>query len=277
MLSTTSIRKLLCVAAMTFAFASTAGATDVILARSFISNAGSDNNASTTGCAVTAPCRTLAGAYPATESGGEIVMMNPGGYGCVTITTPISIIGVDGSTSTTSNGACIVITVPGNGNVLIRNLEITGVNVPGTVGVQLNSGQLTLLDAHLKMLGTAVLVGNNSATAHADIIDGDIIGNTIGIESNGAGVNTCCSNPPYVGTKTLVRLNGGSMINNTTALQMTNAATDTNGNCENTFWGFTMNGFPNVNLAGFTNFLTSNVTNCTLQTYYSNASQPAPN
>ena len=275
---TGSIRILLCVAAMTFALASAANAT---LVRTFISNAGNDSNASGSGCVVTAPCRTLAGAYPDTDSGGEIVMMDPGGYGCLTITTPLSIVGTNGATSTATSGACIVITAPSD-NVLIRDLEITGANVSGTIGVQLNSGLLTLVNTHLKMLGTGVLVGNNSATAHADIINSDIVGNTIGIETNGAGVNTSGGNPPYTGTKTLVRLNGGSIINNTTALAMINAAGDTNGNCENTFWSFTTNGQPTVNMAGFTNFLTQSPPpgppySCGLQTYYSNSSSPAPN
>jgi hypothetical protein len=279
MLFTGSIRILMCVAAMTFALASAANASQLV--RSFISNTGNDSNASGGGCVVTAPCRTLTGAYPDTESGGEIVMMDPGGYGCLTITTPLSIIGTNGATSTATSGACIVITVAGNGNVLIRDLEITGANVAGTIGVQLNSGLLTLVNAHLKMLGTGILVGNNSATAHADIINADIVGNTIGIETNGAGVNTSVGNPPYTGTKTLVRLNGGSIINNATALNMINAAPDTNGNCENTFWSFTFNGFPTVNMAGFTNFI-ANTPNgppfsCGLQTYYSNSSSPAPN
>jgi hypothetical protein len=128
MLLTGSFRILICVAAMTFALASGANAA---LVRTFISSAGNDSNASGGGCIVTAPCRTLAGAYPGTVSGGEIVMMDPGGYGCLTITTPLSIIGTNGATSTATSGACIVITVPSSGNVLIRDLEITGANAAG--------------------------------------------------------------------------------------------------------------------------------------------------
>ena len=279
MLLTGSFRILICVAAMTFALASGANAA---LVRTFISSAGNDSNASGGGCIVTAPCRTLAGAYPGTVSGGEIVMMDPGGYGCLTITTPLSIIGTNGATSTATSGACIVITVPSSGNVLIRDLEITGANAAGTIGVQLNSGLLTLVNAHLKMLGIGVLVGNNSATAHADIINSDIVGNTIGIETNGAGVDTSSGNPPYTGTKTLVRLSGGSIINNVTALSMINATGEANGgNCENTFWTFTNNGQPTVNMAGFTNFITftpsSPPYSCNMPTYYSNPSSPAPN
>jgi hypothetical protein len=287
---TGSFWKLLCVAAMTFGLASAANAT---LVRTFISNSGNDSNASSSGCIVTAPCRTLAGAYPDTESGGEIVMMDPGGYGCLTITTPLSIIGTNGATSTATSGACIVITVPSSGVVHIRDLEITGANVAGTIGVQLNSGQLTLVNAHLKMLGTGIVVGATSepaavhaqtvsiiSIAHADIINADIVGNTIGIETNGAGVNTSSGSPPYPTAPILVRLNGGSIIDNTTALEMINAAADGNGNCENTFWSFTTDGNPTVNVAGFTTFFSPSSSTppyCNFQTYYSNTSSPAPN
>jgi hypothetical protein len=76
-------------------------------------------------------------------------------------------------------------------------------------------------------------------------------------------------------------MNGGSIVNNATALNMINAAGDMNGNCENTFYSFTFNGFPTINIAGFTNFITNTPTsppyNCNMPTYYSNSSSPAPN
>src|SRR6202041_3501453 len=96
---------------------------------------------------------------------------------------------------------------------------------------------------------------NNSSTAHADIINSDIDDCITGIETNGAGVNTSSGNPPYTGTQTLVRFNGSSIIDSGTALLMSHPTADGNGNCENTFWSFTTNGQPTVNIAGFTTFL----------------------
>src|SRR5262245_44935120 len=63
--------------------------------RSFISANGLDTNA----CTRTAPCRTLQKAHDETNSGGEISLLDPGGYGTVTITKAISIVN-DGVGST---------------------------------------------------------------------------------------------------------------------------------------------------------------------------------
>src|SRR5258705_9770281 len=56
--------------------------------RSFISANGVDTNA----CTRTAPCRTLQKAHDSTSASGEINMLDPAGYGTVTIAKSISII-----------------------------------------------------------------------------------------------------------------------------------------------------------------------------------------
>jgi hypothetical protein len=233
-----SSQNLLCVAAMTFALASSANATTLF--RTFISNSGNDSNASGAGCVVTAPCRTLSGAYAATQAGGEIVMMNPSGYGCVTITGSLSILGTDGATSTATSGACITITAATTDKVVIRNLQITGSTVSGTIGIQLNAGQVILRDSGLKMLGTGMVVGNGSSTAHADIINSDIIGNTLGIQTNGAGVPFNSGIGQYLTSAcpcmTLVRINGGNYVDNTTVFTENNP-TSSGGQPTATIWG----------------------------------------
>jgi hypothetical protein len=254
---TGSIRFLMCVAAMTFALASAANASPLV--RTFISNAGNDSNASGGGCVVTAPCRTLAGAYPDTESGGEIVMMNPGGYGCLTITTPLSILGTDGATSTATSGACIVISAGSTDKVYIRNLEITGANVSGTIGIQLNTGNLILRNCGLKYLTTGLVVGNNSATVRADVINTDIIGNTTGIETNGTGSNVSSGNP-VPGAAVLVRLKGGNSVDNTTAFYEQNPGVNTP-QINDTFYMFSpSSGLWSMSVTGYTTLLSSSVT-----------------
>src|SRR5215813_3790315 len=56
--------------------------------RTWVSGVGDDANP----CSRTAPCKTFAGAISKTASGGEINVLDPGGFGGVTITKPISII-----------------------------------------------------------------------------------------------------------------------------------------------------------------------------------------
>ncbi len=53
----------------------------------FVSGKGTDSGA----CPVTAPCRSFAFALTQTAAGGEIDVLDPAGYGTVTIAKPISI------------------------------------------------------------------------------------------------------------------------------------------------------------------------------------------
>src|SRR3954449_2652617 len=55
--------------------------------RTWVSGVGDDANP----CSRTAPCKTFAGAISKTASGGEINVLDPGGFGGVTITKPITI------------------------------------------------------------------------------------------------------------------------------------------------------------------------------------------
>src|SRR5437870_7542941 len=56
--------------------------------RTWVSGVGDDANP----CSRTAPCKTFAGAISKTAAKGEINVLDPGGYGGVTITKSISII-----------------------------------------------------------------------------------------------------------------------------------------------------------------------------------------
>src|SRR5438445_3623083 len=63
--------------------------------RTWVSGVGDDANP----CSRTAPCKTFAGAISKTAAAGEISVLDPGGYGAVTITKSISIVaaGAEGS------------------------------------------------------------------------------------------------------------------------------------------------------------------------------------
>src|SRR5450432_1294959 len=55
--------------------------------RTWVSGVGDDVNP----CSRTAPCKTFAGAISKTSAGGEINVLDPGGFGAVTITKSITI------------------------------------------------------------------------------------------------------------------------------------------------------------------------------------------
>lgn len=91
--------------------------------RTWVSGVGDDVNP----CSRTAPCKTLAGAISKTATGGEISILDPGGFGAVTITKSITIDGggIKGSIlSAGTNG--IIINAP-DASVTIRNFSINGV------------------------------------------------------------------------------------------------------------------------------------------------------
>src|SRR5712672_1274988 len=54
--------------------------------RTWVSGVGDDVNP----CSRTAPCKTFAGAISKTASGGEIDVLDPGGFGTVTVTKPMT-------------------------------------------------------------------------------------------------------------------------------------------------------------------------------------------
>jgi len=109
--------------------------------RTWVSGVGDDANP----CSRTAPCKTFAGAISKTATGGEINVLDPGGFGAVTITKPITI-SSDSSTAgvlvSGTNG--IVVSLPGAGVVNLRGLDIDGLGT-GLVGVNVLSGNGTVV------------------------------------------------------------------------------------------------------------------------------------
>ncbi|MBV9927786.1 MAG: hypothetical protein JOZ96_22390 [Acidobacteria bacterium] len=117
-----------------FASAANAQAT-----RTWVSGVGADDNP----CSRTAPCKTFAGAYSKTATGGEISVLDPAGYGTITIGKSITIDGGSGAgwASILASGVSGAIIVnPGAGGVVrLRNISING-NGTGTDGIRFLSG-----------------------------------------------------------------------------------------------------------------------------------------
>ena len=105
--------------------------------RTWVSGVGDDANP----CSRTAPCKTFAGAISKTAAGGEINVLDPGGFGAVTITKAITISswGFEaGVLVSGTNG--IVVAVPNAGDIVIlRGLDIEGLGT-GLNGVSVTTG-----------------------------------------------------------------------------------------------------------------------------------------
>jgi hypothetical protein len=74
------------------AFAVTSAPAFAAAQRTFVASTGSDANA----CSLVAPCRTFGRAITQTSAGGEVIVLDSGGYGPVTIAQSVSIIAPPG-------------------------------------------------------------------------------------------------------------------------------------------------------------------------------------
>lgn len=92
--------------------------------RTWVSGVGDDANP----CSRTAPCKTFAGAISKTADNGEISVLDPGGFGAVTITKSITINGdgtLAGIQNSGTNGVIINCTTA-NCAVTLRSISING-------------------------------------------------------------------------------------------------------------------------------------------------------
>src|SRR5262249_31818932 len=112
--------------------------------RTFVSGLGSDSNP----CSIHSPCRSFAQAITLTNPGGEITILDPGGYGPATITKAISIVndgvGEAGVTETTAIDA-ITVAAGVNDEVNLRGLTLVGGGV-GNNGVTITGGGLVKIE-----------------------------------------------------------------------------------------------------------------------------------
>jgi hypothetical protein len=116
--------------------------------RTWVSGVGDDANP----CSRTAPCKTFAGAISKTADKGEISVLDPGGFGVVTITKGITINGTGTLAGILSAGSPSAITVndvnaavPNSSVVIIRDVSMNGAGT-GTSGVRYLSGKTVMLD-----------------------------------------------------------------------------------------------------------------------------------
>jgi hypothetical protein len=121
------------IAILTLCFASMAQAQAT---RTWVSGVGDDANP----CSRTAPCKTFAGAISKTAIGGEISVLDPGGFGAVTITKSITINGEGTLAGILAAGTVGVIVNPSSTSVVtLRNISIVGAGT-GTDGIRILNG-----------------------------------------------------------------------------------------------------------------------------------------
>ncbi len=99
--------------------------------RTWVSGVGDDANP----CSRTAPCKTFAGAISRTASFGIISVLDPAGYGAVTITKSITIENVGDVASILASGVNgVVVNAAATDTVVLRGLFIDGTSPGGPSG-----------------------------------------------------------------------------------------------------------------------------------------------
>jgi len=156
------------------------------LTRTFVSSSGVDTNP----CTVTAPCASFAHAYTLTQPTGIIAALDPGKYGPLTITYPVTVNGNGWAAITgLAQGNGITISA-GLGNVILTGLEVDGAGA-GYNGIVFNSGaSLTVSNCIVKdFISSNATSGNGIMIAPTTgTIDFTIV-NTTALNNASAGIH----------------------------------------------------------------------------------------
>jgi len=216
----------------------TAGFATVVQAqatRTWVSGVGDDANP----CSRTAPCKTFAGAISKTATSGEINVLDPGGFGGVTITKSISIIADHVEAGVLVSGTnAIIINAPATATVVLEGLDIEGLGT-GINGVHIIAGAVVNINrcSIHHFTGNGVNLASSTANSRVFVRDSFITQNAGGVNVQGNAVaNTASISNTLIdgNTSFAVQANGaGNLVavvrsiltNSPTGISLLNTAT----------------------------------------------------
>src|ERR1700728_342435 len=167
------------------------------LTRSFVSSSGMDSNP----CNITQPCATFAQAYTTVGANGIVAALDPGKYGPLTITGPVTINGNGWAAITgPANGSGITINAGSTDNIILICLELDGAGA-ATRGVQFNSG------GTLSIRGSMILNFNGPGVSFAPTGSSQLFVSDTLISNNGA-VTNGDANGIYISAASSTSLSG---------------------------------------------------------------------
>jgi hypothetical protein len=111
--------------------------------RTWVSGVGDDANP----CSRTAPCKTFAGAISKTAPGGEISVLDPGGFGTINITKAITLNGTGtlaGILAANVNG--VLVNAQAADTIILRDISINGANTTTGNGIRYIAGGSVMVD-----------------------------------------------------------------------------------------------------------------------------------
>jgi hypothetical protein len=150
--------------------------------RTWISGVGNDANP----CSRTAPCKTFAGAISKTATGGEIDILDPGGFGAVTITKSITFDGGGGQVgSVLVSGTDGIVVAAGSTDVVtLRNLRLNGIG-SGLNGINIISAGSVNVENCFIFGFTTNGIRASTGTASQLKVQGTTIKQNTGASTNG--------------------------------------------------------------------------------------------
>jgi len=209
--------------------------------RTWVSGVGDDANP----CSRTAPCKTFQGAISKTAAGGEINVLDPGGFGGVTITKSITIradhveagVLVSGGSGMVINALATDKVVIdgidfeglGNGvsahginiiqarDVVVRNSSIRGFTSGSSAGILVNTAvqsSVTVENCTFFNNNLGISVVSSSGLGAARVYDSLITGSaTAGIRVSGAGNKAEISGNQIIRTPKALEILSGGLVN----------------------------------------------------------------
>jgi hypothetical protein len=147
--------------------------------RTWISGVGDDVNP----CSRTAPCKTWAGAISKTATGGYINVMDPGGFGALTITKSLTIDGGPFHAGITTNFSGITINNSA-AKVTIRNIDIEGIT-GATTGINIiSAASVHIQNVNIYNFSSFGINHNPSGAGAPLFVDNVTLRNTLGMQVN---------------------------------------------------------------------------------------------
>jgi hypothetical protein len=176
--------------------------------RVFVSGNGNDGNA----CSFTAPCRTFQQAYTVAPANAEIDVLDPAGYGPLTISHGISIQGHGyGSITAANNAHGITINAAIGATILLNGLLLDGAG-SGSEGITIDgAGSVQVVDCVIRHFGGT---GLNYQPSNGTMLS---VSNTIFADNGALGIQIA----PGSGSPTVV-LDAVTLTNHGTAGIMVN-------------------------------------------------------
>jgi Right handed beta helix region len=190
------------------------------LTRSFVSSTGSNTNP----CTITLPCQSFAQAYTAIGANGIVAALDPGKYGPLTISGPVTINGNGWAAVTAAAGSTGITINAGSGDVTLTGLEIDGAGTAYNGIADYSAGNLTVTNCTLQNFVTNPLSGGygngilvEPASGHSKVL----LRGIIVLNAGNAGIYVT----PHSGAFVNASIDGVTVNNNQYGIYVDSAST----------------------------------------------------